>query len=143
MSLTDSTAEEWPRIQKRYSKLSDGELLGLLEDREQLTDVARELLAAEIKARRLTPDSGPEEETDEQQRFVCIAQSTDLSNTLFLKSALESLGIDARIEGQGEQTLAWFMEHAQDGLGLFVRIKDVDAAMEMLRHPYGEEEQEQ
>lgn len=137
-----NSAEEWSRIQKRYSKLSDEELLELVGSRDQLTDVANQLLTDEIKIRNLTPHSKIAlEETDQRERFVRIAEFADLNNTLFFKGALESLDIDAMIEGQGEQTLEWFMQHAADGLGLFVRAKNADAALEIIRNPYvGEEE---
>ncbi|MEO8725310.1 MAG: hypothetical protein ABI383_04235 [Acidobacteriaceae bacterium] len=137
----ENSAEEWSKIQKRYAKLSDGELLKLEGARDQLTDTAKQLLLNEINMRNLAPHKTAVEEMEEKERFVRIAEFTDLGSTLFMKSALESLDIDAKIEGQEEKTLEWFMRHAPDGLGLFVRMKNVDAALEIIRNPYeGEEE---
>lgn len=138
----DNSTEEWSRIQKRYSKLSDDELLDLLGSRDQLTDVANQLLSDEINIRNLTPHSRIVlEDTDERERFVRIAEFTDLNNILFFKGALESLDIEAMIENQGEQTLEWFMQHGVDGLGLFVRARNADAALEIIRNPYAGEEE--
>ena len=136
--MAENHVEEWSRIRNRYSKLSDGALLELLDARDQLTDVARELLADELTLRNLQPKGiHLAEQVDEQEQFVRIAEFNDLGHTLFLKSALESLDIDAEIEAADEHTLQWFIEHAQDGLSLFVRKKNAEAALEVIKNPYG------
>ena len=136
--MAENQVEEWSMIRNRYSKLSDGALLDLLDSRDQLTDVARELLADELTLRDLQPKGiHLAEQVDEQEQFVRLSEFTDLGPVLFLKSALESLDIEAHIEGADEHTLQWFIEHAQDGVALFVRKKNAEAALEVMKNPYG------
>ncbi len=131
-------AQDWSKLQQRYSSMSDEELLDLADEQDQLTEMAQETLRAEMSTRRLHNTAASiEMPGDEQERFVLITQQNDLSNAIFLQAALESLDIETRIEDQDSHTLAWFIEHQADGISLFVRAKQVGAAMEVLKNPYG------
>jgi len=54
-------ATEWRRLSEVYGQMDEGELLALARLKSELTDVAREALANEIRQRRLTvqPEAPP------------------------------------------------------------------------------------
>ena len=52
MALIDHPGE-WLRLTDHYRRMTDGELMAIARDREQLTEIARQILAIELSARRL------------------------------------------------------------------------------------------
>jgi DNA-directed RNA polymerase subunit M/transcription elongation factor TFIIS len=51
--MENDPAQEWQRMQDVYSRMSDDELQGVADTAYDLTDIAREVLAAEISSRKL------------------------------------------------------------------------------------------
>src|SRR5215469_7839570 len=50
---TVDQAGEWLRLTEHYRRMTDGELTAVAEHRNQLTEIAQQVLAIEISARRL------------------------------------------------------------------------------------------
>jgi DNA-directed RNA polymerase subunit M/transcription elongation factor TFIIS len=50
-------AGEWLRLSEHYRQMTDGELMAIARDREQLTEIAQQMLAMELSARRLKIES--------------------------------------------------------------------------------------
>ena len=52
-------AGEWLRLSEHYRQMTDGELLKIARDREQLTEIAQQMLAMELSVRRLKIEPEP------------------------------------------------------------------------------------
>ena len=63
-------AGEWLRLSEHYRQMTDGELLKIARDREQLTEVAQQMLTMELSARRLKIEAEPVRATDSQESSV-------------------------------------------------------------------------
>ena len=134
------SGDDWSRLERQYGKMADDELLELSLEQDDLTPVAREILFQEMSRRNLHGAAKPSMPVgDDADEFVRLIQQTNLQTVLFLQAALESLGIEARIEDQDVHTLEWFLQRQVDGISLFVRNKDVAAAREVMEHPYDSE----
>jgi hypothetical protein len=122
-----SAAQDWARLQQRYQAMSDEELLELSESSGDLTEVAREALAGELSQRNLSRKA-LQATLPEEDRWVVVQQVHDLEMALHTRSVLNSLGIETIIDEEERHTLHWFIEHAADGLSVYVRHKDVPDA---------------
>ena len=52
-------AGEWLRLSEHYRQMTDGELLKIARDREQLTEIAQQMLSVELSVRRLKVETEP------------------------------------------------------------------------------------
>jgi len=103
-------AGEWLRLSEHYRQLNDDELVGLVLQTSELTDVARQALAQEIANRRLKlppeesatsrsperqPDSAEDGESPyaEDRELVVIRTVWSLADALKLQSLLDTAGI--------------------------------------------------
>jgi DNA-directed RNA polymerase subunit M/transcription elongation factor TFIIS len=104
MEALDSAAE-WLRLSEHYRQMSDSELLLLVRDNSDLTDVAQQILAQEISQRRLklqaeeppppppSPEPPSDSSYDEDRELVEICVVWSLSDALQLQSLLDTAGI--------------------------------------------------
>jgi len=118
---------EWQRLTEHYGQMSDGELYELDEDRNNLTDVARQVLSEAMKSRGLeeysaakaafvqsvplahrereieVPDAEGESDADGQpHEFTWKVQLTECAErqqALQLQLALKEAGIESWLEG--------------------------------------------
>jgi len=75
-------AEEYLGLQKRYAELSDEELEALLDQMENLTEIARQVLRAEISRRRLGSQGlNPAEDPREVARRALRAEKARRDST--------------------------------------------------------------
>ena len=98
-------ATEWRRLTELYGRMSDGELLGLARQKSELTDVAQEVVANEIRQRRLTvqreapptrppiPETQPDSPYCDDRKVVVIATVWSLPDALQLQRLLDRAGI--------------------------------------------------
>jgi hypothetical protein len=122
-----SAAPDWARLQQRYQAMSDEELLELSEESGDLTEIAREALAAELDTRKLSRKA-LEATLPEPERWMVVQQVHDLEMALHTRTVLNSLGIETIIDEEERHSLRWFIEHAADGVSVYVRQKDVPDA---------------
>lgn len=132
--------QERMRLVEAYSKLSDGELEKIATESDELTDVARELLQAEIVRRGLkiefTEHAGSGEM--EFRYLVTLRKFRDLPEALLAKGSLESAGIECSLGDDNMVRLDWFYSNAIGGIKLLVNRDDVEAAEEVLTSPIPE-----
>jgi hypothetical protein len=134
MSETDPQ-QEWNRLAERYREFSKEELLQVASDLKELTDLAREVLAAELKARRLsaTPLSFPEAVSEmapeTSNGLVEVGQFTHQPQAVVAKASLESAGIAVFLF---DETMS---KYAALSCRLFVMPEDLESATEILSQP--------
>lgn len=132
--------QERMRLVEAYSKLSDGELEKIATESDELTDVARELLQAEIVRRGLKIEFTEHAGSDEMEfrHLVTLRKFRDLPEALLAKGSLESAGIECSLADDNMIRLDWFYSHAIGGIKLMVDQADLEAAEQVLTSPIPE-----
>jgi DNA-directed RNA polymerase subunit M/transcription elongation factor TFIIS len=103
MATLDS-ATEWRRLTELYGRMADGELLALARKQSELTDVAQEALANEMRFRKLKlqPEAPaeppkPARELDpvyeEERKLVLLRTVWSLADALQIQQLLDRAGI--------------------------------------------------
>jgi hypothetical protein len=162
MAMIDP-AQERRRLAEFYADQMDGELEKIAGQAYELTDLAREVLQAELRRRGLTTElaeapstlreepqmihdtpppppaelSAPERDR-ELRRMVTIRQIRDLPEALLAKSTLESAGVEAVLTDDNVIRLDWFWSNLLGGVKLSVGQGDVEDADEILEQPIPE-----
>jgi hypothetical protein len=162
MAMIDPEQER-RRLAESYSRHIDGELEKVAGQAYELTDIAREMLRAEMLRRGLTApfvdhapvvpvpppspgdpppeappvESQPGDELD-VQKMVTIRKFRDLPEALFAKGSLESAGIECALLDDNMVRLDWFISNLLGGVKLQVRQEDSDVAEEILQQPIPE-----
>ena len=105
-----------------------------------MTDVAREVLRAEIARRGLqaTPAERPEDDEPEDACVRSFAKVRDLPEALLAKGSLESAGIECSLGDDNMVRLDWFYSNAIGGIKLLVDQDDLEAAEQLLTQPIPE-----
>jgi hypothetical protein len=125
--------QERQRLAELYSSMSDDELLKVYRDIHELTEPAREAIAAEMRSRNLQPPPTPRVISPENYEYVMIRQFCDLTEALTAKSSLESAGIHCHLSDENMVRLDWFISNLLGGVKLFVPFEEMDAAEAVLR----------
>jgi hypothetical protein len=164
MAMIDPQQERL-RLIEFYSRQMDGELEQVARQAYNLTDIAREVLRAEMSRRGLAaelveippvppviaalpgdppqPESPAEEFSSsdgelELRNMVTIRQIRDLPEALLAKGSLESAGIEVVLTDDNVIRLDWFWSNLMGGIKLKVAPEDVEAANEILDQPIPE-----
>jgi hypothetical protein len=129
---------ERQRLSDLYSRITDGEIRVIAADSTSLTEVAREVLSAEIARRNLVvaevPASGIE-----LLDLVTIRQFRDLPEAILAKGVLESAEIESFLADENIVRLDWFISNLVGGVKLKVRREDIETANLVLEEPAPEE----
>lgn len=115
--------------------MADGELEKIADDGANLSDVARDALAAEISKRKLgvsLSPLAPVEPEPEPSKIVTIRKYLNVPDALLAKSLLESAGIECFLADENLVRLDWFWSNAIGGVKLWVREEDAPAAIAVL-----------
>ncbi len=155
--------QERRRLAEFYAYQMDGELEKVAGQADDLTDVAREALRAEMTRRGLatsvsehigvegppsllgiSPATPPPVEVSRQDELethgmVTIRQFRDLPEALFAKGSLESAGIECALIDDNMVRLDWFISNLLGGVKLQVRPEDATVAKEILSQPIPED----
>jgi hypothetical protein len=160
--------QERRRLAEFYAAQLDGELEKVAGQAYELTELAREILRAEIASRRLTPmfveqrppvvskqleprpgDPPPPEpskpEPDsitgelELRTMITVRQFRDLPEALLAKACLDSAGIGSVLLDDNVVRLDWLWSNLLGGVKLRVEPSDAEAAIEILDQPIPEE----
>jgi Putative prokaryotic signal transducing protein len=136
--------QERRRLAEFYAYQMDGELEKVASQADDLTDMAREALHAEMARRglatALAAHAGivsPQDEGDEHG-MVTIRQFRDLPEALFAKGSLESAGIECALIDDNMVRLDWFISNLLGGVKLQVKAEDAAVAEEILSQPIPE-----
>jgi hypothetical protein len=132
--------QERDRIRGVYSAMSDDELEKVATTGYELSEIAREVLEAEISRRGLISGSteSPGFDVYELNETVTLRKFRDLPEALLAKGGLESAGIEAYLVDDNMVRMDWFYSNLIGGIKLKVRPEDVDAANEILSQPIPE-----
>jgi hypothetical protein len=128
--------KERERLTQVYGALTDEEIEEIAADSSNLTDIAREVLTAEVSRRRLNiqiSDLHPIPDHAAIGNLVVIQSFRDLPEALLAKGGLESAGIDCVLADDNFTRLDWFISNAIGGVKILVNKGDADAAIEILR----------
>lgn len=128
------------RIARVYSRLNDEELAGIAGQGFDLSELAQQILRAEIERRGLAIAiaSPPGVDVYELNESVTIRKYRDLPEALLAKGSLESAGIESYLADDNIIRLDWFYSNLIGGIKLKVRPEDVEAANEILNQPIPE-----
>jgi hypothetical protein len=134
---------ESQRLRAFYAGLADGELEKLAAEAEDLTEVAKQALEAEITRRRLqltsempTPTAPPTNLGEpDQAGLVIVGRFRDLPEALLAKGSLESAGIKCVLGDDNMIRMDWFISNLLGGIKLQVAEEDAAAALEILSQP--------
>ncbi|HEY6369634.1 MAG TPA: DUF2007 domain-containing protein [Candidatus Sulfotelmatobacter sp.] len=148
--------QERRRLAEFYAYQMDGELEKVWSQADDLTDMAREALRAEMARRGLTalaehagavhappalPGAPPvkpslvqtlNQDEGEEQGMVTIRKFRDLPEALFAKGSLESAGIECVLLDDNMVRLDWFISNLLGGVKLQVKPEDAAVAEEIL-----------
>jgi hypothetical protein len=129
--------QERERIAGVYAGMSDEELEEIAKGGDELSDIGRQAMEAEITRRGLAITIPPPPGVDvyELNETVTIRQYRDLPEALLAKGSLESAGIQAYLVDDNMVRLDWFYSNLLGGIKLKVQSDDVDAANEILNQP--------
>lgn len=160
--------QERQRLAEFYAGQLDGELEKVATQAYDLTDLAREVLRAELKKRGLTTDSMEEsamvakiavepqpdapsvprppegnepgfEGKFDPRKMVVIRKFRDLPEALLAKGSLDSAGINCALLDENVVRLDWFWSNLMGGVKLLVDPEDAVAADAILKQPIPEQ----
>ena len=129
---------DWERERQRlarwYGGMEDPELQNIAARPESLTEVARQVLQAEMSRRGMPPlhDLGKSDPPTRSDPPVMIRRYQDLPQALLSKSVLESAGIESFLADENLIRIDWFYSNLVGGIKLFVRAQDAEAADKIL-----------
>jgi hypothetical protein len=139
------------RLQRQYGEMSDGELLNLVAEPDDLTEVALEVLRGEITRRGLKPEvaevsdaggyglSQPEFGTKLADGSVVLMTFHDAMAVGNACDSLEAEGIEVNVRDVSEKdaTSGSFYGGPPVSLQLIVKVGDQDRAVKILREKMG------
>lgn len=129
---------ERQRLIDLYSRMTDGELQLIAADSSSLTDVAQQVLNAEVARRDLTLAEVPASEI-EVLDLVTIRQFRDLPEALLARGVLDSAEIESFLADENIVRMDWFISNLVGGVKLKVRREDFESANLVLEQPSPEE----
>lgn len=158
--------QEKRRLEEFYAAQLDGELEKVAGEAYELTELAREILRAQLASRGLAPifvehrpvvvpkqlepkpgDPPPEPANPEPdsivgelelRTMVTIRQFRDLPEALLAKACLDSAGIASVLLDANVVRLDWLLSNLLGGVKLRVEPTDAEAAVEILDQPIPE-----
>ena len=139
--------QERARLTEVYSQQTDEQLEEIARHGDDLTDVARQSLQAELSRRGLTNDP-PEEFADTNQaelafrNLITIRSYWNLLEAELAKGTLEAAGIESFLFDDNMVRMDWFNANAIGGVKLRIDRGNVDDANRILDEsiPDGESE---
>ena len=121
-----------------YAAMSDGELTRLAPNAGDLTEIAVQVLSAELQKRALNvplvQSVVPMKEV-EQLDLVVIQQFRDLPEALLAKGMLGSAGVESFLLDDNLIRMEWFISNLIGGIKLAVKAEDEEAALEIVDQP--------
>jgi hypothetical protein len=132
--------QERDRITGVYSVMSDDELEKVAATGYELSEIARQVLEAEIsrRGRSIAIAAPPGFDVYELNETVTLRKYRDLPEALLAKGCLESAGIEAYLVDDNMVRMDWFYSNLIGGIKLKVQLGDVDVANEILSQPIPE-----
>jgi hypothetical protein len=126
------------RLKTVYGGKEDSELSALAAQADTLTEVARAVLADEMRRRSMEPPPPVVPAAADAAREpiprepVMIRRYRDLPIAALAKSALDSAGIESYLVDENLVRIDWFYSNLVGGIKLFVRPDDAEDANRVL-----------
>jgi DNA-directed RNA polymerase subunit M/transcription elongation factor TFIIS len=135
--------EESRRLQEHYARLSDDELQSVADEGYDLTDLAQQVLLAEIRARglhiQLASSPAPREpdpatsDFDASDLYLVVANRVwDLAEARQLKSILDDARVPSYLGPDNIENVEMFMGSFDHGVDLKVRYVDNQRALQAI-----------
>jgi len=131
-------AGETQRLAAVYAEMEDTQLAEIVADASSLTEIARQVLRAELARRAMeplpeiaTPKTGDAREPIPPPP-VMIRRFRDLPEASIAKSILDSAGIESYLADDNLVRMDWFYSNLIGGIKLFVREEDAQEANNLL-----------
>lgn len=115
--------------------MTDEELQKVAEDADSLTEIAGQVLDAEMSRRGISRPQPVSWSELESKPMLTIAKFRDLPEALLAKGSLESSGIECVLVEDNIVRMDWFISNFVGGIKLQVNAEDVAAATEILNQP--------
>jgi hypothetical protein len=137
MAKTDA-AKETKRLAALYAGMEDTELAEIVADASSLTEIARQVLRAEMARRGMEalPEIATPKPSDAREPIppapVMIRRYRDLPEASIAKSILDSAGIENYLADDNLVRLDWFYSNLIGGIKLFVQPQDAEEANNLL-----------
>ena len=131
MSMIDPEQER-QRLAQLYRGMTDEELQAVEQDRESLTDIAREALRNELAIRHIAerPEEVPAAaDESEQSDLVSIRRFSTTAEALLARSVLQSAGVECLL---AEENVIGLMGNVIGGARLLVSKEDEESALAIL-----------
>jgi hypothetical protein len=128
--------EERQRLARWYGAMGEEELKEIAKREGSLTDVAREVVRAELLRRGLKVEE--EELTklgagDSKMKLAKIRDFMFVPDALVAKSILDSAGIECFLSDETTIRMDWLWSNLLGGVKLWVREEDVETARALLK----------
>jgi hypothetical protein len=137
MPKTDA-AKETKRLAALYAGMEDSELAEIVADASSLTEIAIQVLRAEMARRGMEPlpEIATRKTSDAREPIppppVMIRRFRDLPEASIAKSILDSVGIENYLADDNLVRLDWFYSNLIGGIKLYVHQQDVEEANNLL-----------
>ena len=125
MSATNPQQQR-ERLADAYGRMADGEIEKLAREAWKLTDLAREVLRAEIARRGLALDLAEAPREPTYSELVTIRRYRDVWEAVLAQSVLESAEIECFLADDIVVRMDWYWSNAIGGVR--VRVADEDVA---------------
>lgn len=152
MAMIDPEQER-RRLAERYAGQTNEQLEQVARQADELTEIAREALGAELAKRGMAlepsapsvepsiPDNQPEMDELEFRDLVTIRSFWNLLDAELAKGRLEASGIDCFLLDDNMVRMDWFNANALGGVKLQVDPENVEAANRVLEQAQDIEEE--
>ncbi len=140
MESTDE--KERQRLIQFYAALNEGELVKIAANAGELTEIAVQVLSAELQKRDLPVplvQSLVSMTEIEQLDLVIVQQFRDLPDALLAQGVLTSAGVQSFLLDDNLVRMEWFISNLIGGIKVAVKSEDEDAAIELLEQPIAEQ----
>ena len=129
--------QERQRLESLYAQMVDEELDQLLEAANELSQIAREVLKAEIERRggHVEYELEPPPPEPDHPDLTTVARFRDLEQGMMARGILQSAGIDCFLADENTVRMDWFWSNMIGNMRLVVREQDRPAALEILAQP--------
>jgi len=136
--MADDFEQARKRFSRKYSQMTDGELLGIAEQPWELSDAAWEALEDELELRQQElpqPRAVPALLIGERRNLVVLRRFRDIPDALLARGRLESTGIECFLADDNMVRMDWFISNLLGGVKLLVDADHFTEAARILNEP--------
>lgn len=136
--MADDFEQARERFSRKYSQMTDVDLLRIAEQPSELSDAAWEALEDELELRQLElpePRAVPALLIGEKRNLVVLRRFRDIPDALLARGRLESAGIECFLADDNMVRMDWFISNLLGGVKLLVDADHFTEAARILNEP--------